>query len=85
DIVLMRDDLRDISKSIALSRATIGKVRQNFIWAFGYNVVLIPVAAGALWLPLQLLLPPVSAGLAMAMSSLSVVTNSLLLRRWRPR
>ncbi|MHA2365740.1 MAG: heavy metal translocating P-type ATPase [Candidatus Hodarchaeales archaeon] len=83
DIVLMRDDLRDISKSISLSRKTMNKIYQNFIWAFGYNIVLIPVAAGILWLPLQLLLPPVAAGLAMAFSSVSVVTNSLLLKNWR--
>lgn len=84
DIVLMKDDLRDIAKSIDLSHATMNKIKQNFIWAFGYNIILIPIAAGILWLPIQFLLPPVAAGLAMAFSSVSVVTNSLFLRRWKP-
>ena len=85
DIVLMKDDLRDIAKSIDLSHATMNKIKQNFIWAFGYNIILIPVAGGLLWLPIQFLLPPVAAGLAMAFSSVSVVTNSLFLRRWKPK
>lgn len=85
DIVLMRDDLVDVGKSIDLSNATMVKIRQNFLWAFGYNIVLIPVAAAVLWIPLNLLLPPIAAGLAMAFSSVSVVTNSLLLRRWKPK
>ena len=85
DIVLMKDDLRDIAKSIDLSHATMNKIKQNFIWAFGYNIILIPIAAGLLWLPLHFLLPPVAAGLAMAFSSVSVVTNSLFLRRWKPK
>ena len=84
NIVLMKDDLRDIPKSIALSKKTISKIHQNFMWAFGYNIILIPIAAGILWLPLSFLLPPISAGLAMAFSSVSVVTNSLLLKRWKP-
>jgi Cu+-exporting ATPase len=78
-IVLMKNDLRDVVTGIQLSRATMRKIRQNFIWALGYNTVLIPVAAigilsGAPWL----------AGAAMAFSSVSVVTNSLLLRRFKP-
>lgn len=85
DIVLMREDLRDIAKSIDLSKATMNKIFQNFIWAFGYNTILIPVAAGIFWLPFLLLLPPVTAGLAMAFSSLSVISNSLLLRCWTPK
>jgi Cu+-exporting ATPase len=84
DIVLMKDDLRDIPKSITLSKKTISKIYQNFVWAFGYNVVLIPIAAAVLWIPFGFLLPPVAAGLAMASSSVSVVTNSLLLKRWKP-
>ncbi|MHA2102488.1 MAG: heavy metal translocating P-type ATPase [Candidatus Hodarchaeales archaeon] len=84
DIVLMKDDLRDIPKSISLSKRTISKIYQNFVWAFGYNVVLIPIAAAVLWIPFGFLLPPVAAGLAMASSSVSVVTNSLLLKRWKP-
>ena len=85
DIVLMRDDLQDIPKSISLSKKTISKIRQNFIWAFGYNIVLIPIAAAILFLPFGILLPPAAAGLAMASSSVSVVTNSLLLKRWKPK
>ncbi|WP_028988306.1 heavy metal translocating P-type ATPase [Thermicanus aegyptius] len=77
-ITLMRGDLLSIVESIQLSRATMRKIYQNFFWAFGYNVVLIPVAAFGL-------LNPVLAGAAMAMSSVSVVTNTLFLNRWKPR
>ena len=76
-VVLLRDDLRDVVAALDLSRATLRKVRQNLVWAFGYNVVLIPVAA------LGLLHPALAAG-AMALSSVSVIANSSLLRRWRP-
>jgi Cu+-exporting ATPase len=67
-----------------LSRATIRIVKQNLAWAFGYNVVLIPVAAGLLYPLWSVLLSPMLAGAAMAFSSVSVVTNSLRLKRWRP-
>jgi len=79
DIVLMRDDLRDVVTAIELSRATMSKIRQNFFWALGYNMLGIPIAAVGL-----LSQVPWIAGLAMAFSSVSVVTNSLLLRRFKP-
>jgi Cu+-exporting ATPase len=76
DLVLMKSDPRDVAASIQLSRATMGKIRQNLFWAFFYNVALVPVAALGF-------LNPVLAGAAMALSSVSVVGNSLLLRRFR--
>jgi Cu+-exporting ATPase len=79
DIVLMKDDLRDVTTAIELSRATMRKIRMNFFWALGYNTLGIPIAAVGL-----LSQVPWIAGLAMAFSSVSVVTNSLLLRRFRP-
>jgi Cu+-exporting ATPase len=77
DITLMRGDLMGIVDTIRLSKATMRKIRQNLFWAFGYNVILIPVAAFGL-------LTPILAGAAMAFSSVSVVTNTLFLRRWKP-
>mgnify|MGYP000580134756 CR=1 FL=1 len=78
-IVLIKNDLRDVVTAIELSRATMRKIRQNFVWALGYNTVLIPVAAVGLLSPF-----PWIAGAAMAFSSVSVVTNSLLLRGFKP-
>jgi Cu+-exporting ATPase len=83
DITLVGGDLRGIVTAIALSRRTISTIRQNLFWAFAYNVVLIPVAAGALYPFFRVLLSPVLAAAAMAMSSVSVVTNSLRLRGFR--
>ena len=77
DVTLMKNDLGGVADAISLSRATLGKIRQNLFFAFIYNVLGIPLAALG-WLN------PVVAGAAMAMSSVSVVSNSLLLRRWRP-
>ena len=78
DLTLIRSDLCGVDDAIELSRATLGKIRQNLFFAFIYNVLGIPLAAFG-WLN------PVVAGAAMAMSSVSVVSNSLLLKRWRPR
>jgi Cu+-exporting ATPase len=76
-VTLMRGDPRLVADAIDLSRRTYRKIRQNLFWAFVYNVVGIPLAAFGL-------LDPVIAGAAMAFSSVSVVSNALLLRRWRP-
>jgi P-type Cu2+ transporter len=80
-IVLMRDRLSDVVESIRLSRATFNKIRQNLFWAFAYNICGIPIAAGLLLPALGISLSPATAGAFMAFSSVSVVTNSLLLRR----
>jgi Cu+-exporting ATPase len=83
DLTLMRRDLRDVPQAIRLSRAALRIMRQNLFWAFIYNVIGIPVAAGVLYPAWGLLLSPVLASAAMALSSVSVVTNSLRLRRLR--
>ncbi|HRP29991.1 MAG TPA: copper-transporting ATPase, partial [Burkholderiaceae bacterium] len=77
-ITLMRGDVGLVVQALSISRATTRKIRQNLFWAFVYNAVGIPLAALGM-------LSPVVAGAAMAMSSVSVVTNALLLRRWRPQ
>jgi len=76
-VTLMRGDPRLVAAAIDISRRTFAKIRQNLFWAFIYNVVGIPLAAFGL-------LSPVVAGAAMALSSVSVVTNALLLKRWKP-
>jgi Cu2+-exporting ATPase len=81
DIVLMRSDPRDVLGAIKLSKATVRKMKQNLFWAAIYNVVAIPVAAGALYPSVGLLLRPEFGALAMSASSITVVTNALLLRR----
>ncbi len=81
DIVLTRDSLMDVVESIRLSRSTFNKIRQNLFWAFGYNTLGIPIAAGLLLPSFGIILSPAAAGALMAFSSVSVVTNSLLLRR----
>jgi Cu+-exporting ATPase len=83
DITLIGGDLRTIVTAIALSRKTVGVIKQGLVWAFGYNIVLIPVAMGLLYPPFGILLNPVIAAAAMAMSSVSVVTNALRLRSFR--
>ncbi len=83
DVTLMRSEVTGVVVALDLSRRTIRIVKQNLAWAFGYNVVLIPVAAGVLYPLAGVLLSPMLAGAAMAFSSVSVVANSLRLRRWR--
>ncbi len=83
DVVLMRGDLRSAAQAIALSRRTMRTMKQNLFWAFIYNVIGIPIAAGVLYPMTGLLLSPILASGAMAFSSVSVVTNSLRLRRAR--
>jgi len=88
DVTLMRGDLRAVPQALALSRATMRTIKQNLFWAFFYNIILVPVAAGALypltWAPAALRqLHPVLAAFAMASSSITVVSNSLRLRRAR--
>lgn len=84
EVVLMSGDLRGVVNALALSRATMANIRQNLVWAFAYNTALIPVAAGLLWPAFGVLLSPVFAALAMALSSVSVLTNSLRLKRFAP-
>jgi len=80
DIVLMRNDITDVLAAIKLSRATFGKIRQNLFWAFAYNTLSIPIAAGVLYPSFGISMNPAIAGLAMALSSISVVISSLSLR-----
>jgi Cu+-exporting ATPase len=84
DIVLMRSDLMDVPTAIHLSKSTIRNIKQNLFWAFGYNVAGIPIAAGLLYLMGGPLLNPIFAAMAMAFSSVSVVTNALRLKRFKP-
>jgi Cu+-exporting ATPase len=84
DVVLMSGDLRGVVNAHAVSRMTMRNIRQNLFWAFAYNVALIPVAAGALYPAFGLLLSPMLAAGAMALSSVFVLTNALRLRRIRP-
>ena len=84
DFVLIRDDLIDAVSSVELGQATMRKVRTNLAWAFSYNTIGIPLAMGLLLPFTGFLLPPAFAAAAMALSSVSVVTNSLILRWWQP-
>jgi Cu+-exporting ATPase len=83
-VVLLKDDLRDVVAAIQLSKRTVRKIKTNLFWAFFYNTALIPVAAGVL-VVFGILLDPILAGAAMGFSSVSVVTNSLTLKRFRPQ
>ncbi|MGD0978710.1 MAG: heavy metal translocating P-type ATPase [Candidatus Bathyarchaeia archaeon] len=85
DIVLIKDDPRDVAISIDLSKKTLGKIKQNLFWAFFYNAIMIPLAAGLLYLPLGILIPPEAAATSMILSDITVVGNSMLLRRWKPQ
>jgi len=84
DIVLIRSDLTDVVAAIQLSKRTMTKIRQNLFWALGYNSAGIPIAAGVLYPFFQILLNPIVAAAAMALSSVSVVSNAALLRRYTP-
>ena len=84
DIVLVGDDLSHVLSVLQLSRATMNKIRSNLVWAFLYNILGIPMAMGVVYPWTGWLLPPAFAAAAMALSSVSVVLNSLLLTRWRP-
>lgn len=84
DIVLMKNDLLDVSAAIRLSKRTIRIIKENLFWAFGYNVAGIPIAAGVLHLFGGPLLNPIFAAAAMSLSSMSVLTNALRLKRFRP-
>lgn len=84
DIVLMKSDLMDVPTAIQLSKSTIRNIKQNLFWAFGYNVIGIPVAAGFLHLFGGPLLNPILAAAAMSLSSVSVLTNALRLKRFKP-
>jgi len=84
DVVLMSGNLQGVSNAIALSRATLGNIRQNLFWAFAYNTALIPIAAGALYPTHGMLLSPIFAAGAMALSSVFVLGNALRLRKFQP-
>jgi P-type Cu+ transporter len=83
DVTLISGDLRGVPVAVRLSRRTIGVVKQNLFWAFAYNVALIPLAAGAFYPAFGILLDPILAAAAMGLSSVTVVSNSLRLRRFR--
>ena len=85
DIILVKNDLRDAVTAIDLSRYSLNKIKQNFFWAFIYNLIGIPIAAGILYPFTGWLLNPVIAGTAMAFSSVSVVSNSLLMKNYKPK
>ena len=84
DIVLMRSDLMDVPTAIQLSKSTIRNIKQNLFWAFGYNTLGIPVAMGVLHIFGGPLLNPMIAAAAMSLSSVSVLTNALRLKRFKP-
>ncbi len=83
DITLISGDLKGVAASIALSKATLRNIKQNLFWAFAYNTILIPVAAGVLFPFFGILLNPMFAAAAMGLSSVTVVTNALRLRKFR--
>lgn len=85
DIVLMRSDLRDVPAAVRLSKAVLRNIRENLFWAFFYNVIGIPIAAGLLFLPFGFRLSPMLGALAMSLSSVCVVTNALRLKWFKAR
>ncbi|RLN71156.1 hypothetical protein BBJ28_00000217 [Nothophytophthora sp. Chile5] len=84
DVVLVKDDLRDLLNARALSRATNSRIKHNFAWGFMYNLLMMPLACGALYAPLGLWIPPALAGLSELLSSVPVILFSLLLNLWKP-
>jgi Cu+-exporting ATPase len=84
EVVLMSGDLRNVPNAIALSQSTIRNIKENLFWAFIYNIILIPLAAGALYPAFEILLSPIFAAGAMAVSSVFVLGNALRLKRFRP-
>ena len=84
DIVLMKSNLADVCTAVDLSRTVMRRIRINFVWAFSYNVAMVPFTAGVLYPLLLIQLPPMFAGAAMALSSVSVVCSSLMLHLYRP-
>jgi len=85
DIILIKNNIQDVVTAFELSAYTIRKIKQNLFWAFIYNIVGIPVAAGILYPFTGFLLNPIIAGMAMAFSSVSVVANTLMMRRFRAK
>ena len=83
-MVLINSNLTDVVTAIHLSRAIYNRIRLNFVWAFGYNTLAIPIAAGCFYPLINIVIPPYVAGLAMVLSSLTVLSSSLLLNRYRP-
>ena len=83
DIVLMRSDLLDVPTAIRLSKSTMTNIKENLFWAFGYNTIGIPIAAGLLYIFGGPLLNPMFAAAAMSLSSVSVVTNALRLKNFK--
>ncbi len=81
DVVLIKNDPRDVTKLITLSKKTMGKMNENLVWATGYNVIAIPAAAGGTVVPFGIVIPPEFAAITMSLSSISVLINALLLRR----
>ncbi|MGH9876132.1 MAG: HAD-IC family P-type ATPase, partial [Nitrososphaerales archaeon] len=84
-IILMKNNLNDVVLAIELSKKTVRKIKQNLFEAFIYNIALIPIAAGVLYPSTGILLNPIFAAIAMALSSITVVVNSLLLKRYKPK
>jgi Cu+-exporting ATPase len=84
DVILIKDDIRDVVVALEVARATMRKVKQNLFWAFFYNILAIPLAAGLLYPSSSLIISPELAGLLMAVSSITVTLNTLLLKGFKP-